>query len=74
MQELRKEGEIPPGTATDSKPDDSKHNWFYSPINFISKWSKALKQGIANTMGLESSHAAMATPRENDKLGFSFFL
>ena len=40
MQEMRKEGEIPPGTATDSQPYDRKHNWFYSPINCVSKWSK----------------------------------
>ena len=74
MQEMRKEGEILLGTATDSQPYDRKHNWFYSPVNCISKWSKALKQGVANTMGLESSDAAKATPKENDKLGFSFFL
>ena len=73
-QELKREGEIPLGTATDSQSDDRKHTWFYSPVNCISKWSKALKQGVVNTMGLESSHAAITTPKENDKLGFSFFL
>ena len=73
-QKMKEEGEIPLGIVTDSQTDDRKHNWFYSPINCISKWSKALKQGVANTMGLESSDAAMATPKENDKLGFSFFL
>ena len=62
-QELKREGKIPPGTVTDSQPDDRKHNWFYSPVNCISKWSKALKQGVANTMRLESSHAAMATTK-----------
>ena len=73
-QELKREGEIPPGTATDSQSDDRKHTWFCSPINCLSKWSKALKQGVVNTMGLESSHAAITTPKENDKLDFSFFL
>ena len=73
-EELKKEGEILLGTAKDSQTDDRKHTWFYSPVNYVSKWSKALKQGVANTMGLESSHAAIATPKENDKPGFSFFL
>ena len=27
--------------------------WFYSPVNCVSKWSKALKQGVSNSMGLE---------------------
>ena len=72
--DLARSSKIPPGTATDSQSDDRKHTWFYSSINCVSKWSKALKQGVVNTMGLESSHAAITTPRENDKLGFSFFL
>ena len=69
-EELKKEGEIPPNVATNSQTDDRKHTWFYSPVNCVSKWSKALKQGVANTIGLESSHAAIATSRENDKLCF----
>ena len=27
--------------------------WFYSPVNCVSKWSEALKQGVSNSMGLE---------------------
>ena len=48
--------------------------WFYSPVNCVSKWSKALKQGVSNSMGLERLHTVGITARESEKSGFSFFL
>ena len=48
--------------------------WFYSPVNCVSKWSKALKQGVSNSMGLERLHTVSITVGESEKSGFSFFL
>ena len=48
--------------------------WFYSPVNCVSKWSKALKQGVSNSMGLERLHTVSITAGESEKSGFSFFL
>ena len=48
--------------------------WFYSPVNCVSKWSKALKQGVSNSMGLEKLHTVSITVGESEKSGFSFFL
>ena len=48
--------------------------WFYSPLNCVSKWSKALKQGVSNSMGLEKLHTVSITAGESEKSGFSFFL
>ena len=35
----------------------NRNTWFYSPIDCVSKWSKALKQGVTNSMGLEKKHS-----------------
>ena len=48
--------------------------WFYSPVNCVSKWSKALKQGMSNSMGLERLHTVSSTVGASEKSGFSFFL
>ena len=48
--------------------------WFYSPVNCVSKWSKALKQGVSNSIGLERLHTVRITAGESEKSGFSFFL
>ena len=47
---------------------------FQSPVNCVSNWSKALKRGVINFMGLDSSHTATVHSGEDDKHGFSFFL
>ena len=48
--------------------------WFCSPVNCVSKWSKALKQGVSNSMGLERLHTVSITAGESEKSDFSFFL
>ena len=53
---------------------DKGHKWFCRPVDCVSKWSKALKLGVSNSMGLERLQAASTTARESEKLGFSFFL
>ena len=53
---------------------DNRNMWFYSPMDCVSKWSKALKQGVKNSMGLEKIHTASTTAGESEKLDFSFFL
>ena len=56
-----------------SQLDDkgNRNTWFYSPMDCVSKWSQALKQGVSNSMGLEKIHTASTAAREPD---FSFFL
>ena len=56
---------------------DDKGNgnrWFCSPMDCLSKWSKALKQGVTNSMGLERLQTASTTAGESEKPDFSFFL
>ena len=53
---------------------DNNNTWFYSPIHCVSKWSKALKQGVTNSMGLEQTQTAWTAAGESEKLDFSFFL
>ena len=64
------------GISGSSQPVDSGNSkmWFHSPMNCVSKWSKALKQGVTSSMGLEIGHTASITARENEKPDFSFFL
>ena len=59
-----------------NRPVDSNNNktWFHSPMSCVSKWSKALKQGVTSSMGLTMVHTASITARENEKPDFSFFL
>ena len=54
--------------------NDNGHAWFYSPMDCVSKWSKALKQGVTNSMGLEKIHTASTTAGESEKPDFSLFL
>ena len=52
----------------------NRNMWFYSPMDCVSKWSQALKQGVSNSIGLERLHTASTTARESEKPDFSFFL
>ena len=55
--------------------DEGKGNrWFCSPVDCVSKWSQALKQGVSNSIGLERLHTASTTAGESEKPDFSFFL
>ena len=52
----------------------NRNTWFYSPVDCVSKWSQALKQGVSNSIGLERLHTASTTAGEGEKPNFSFFL
>ena len=52
---------------------DNGNRWFCRPVDCVSKWSKALKQGVSNSMGLERLHTASTTAGESEKPDFSFF-
>ena len=54
--------------------EGNEKRWFCSPVDCVSKWSKALKQGVSNSMGLERLHTASTTAGKNEKPDFSFFL
>ena len=72
----RKDGVTPPGAAGDRDKDGLHENrtWFQNPVNCMSKWSKALKMGVVNSLGLNSSHTASVSSEEGERHGFSFFL
>ena len=72
----RKDGVTPLGAAGDGDKDGSheNHTWFQNPVNCMSKWSKSLKMGVVNSMGLNSSHTASVNSEESERHGFSFFL
>ena len=53
---------------------DNRNMWFYTPMDCVSKWLKALKQGVTNSMGLEKIHTASTAAGESEKPNFSFFL
>ena len=59
-------------TQLDDK--DNRNMWFYSSMDYVSKWSKALTQGVTNSMGLEKTRTASVAAGENEKPDFSFFL
>ena len=67
---------IKQGTMDSSRPvnDVINSKWLYNPINCVSKWSKALRQGVANSAGLDMMHAASIPAMDNGKPEFSFFL
>ena len=52
----------------------NRNTWFYSPVDCVSKWSQALKQGVSNSMGVERLHTASTMVGESEKPSFSFFL
>ena len=52
----------------------NRNMWFCSPMGCVSKWSKALKQGVTNSMRLEKIHTASTAAGESEKPDFSFFL
>ena len=64
------------GSNSASQLDDKGlgNRWFCSSVGCVSKWSKALKQGVANSMGLERLNTASTTAGESEKPDFSFFL
>ena len=64
------------GISSSSEPVDNGNSkmWFYSPMSCVSKWSKALKQVVTSSMGLEIVHAASITARESEKPDLSLFL
>ena len=64
------------GSNGGSQLDDkgNRNRWFFSSVDCVSKWSKALKQGVSNSMGLERLHTASTTTGESEKPDFSFFL
>ena len=72
----KRHGKIPPDAATSRETDKMYENytWFPNPVNCISKWSKALKLGVGNSVGVESCHTALENLKENDSLAFLFFL
>ena len=49
---------------------DNRNTWFYSPVDCVSKWSQALKQGVSNSIGLEKLHTASTTAGESEKPNF----
>ena len=51
--DLRNHGEIPPEAAIYGATEKMYENctWFQNSVNCISKWSKALKLGVENSMG-----------------------
>ena len=53
---------------------DNSNTWFYSPMDCLSKWSKALKWEVTNSMGLEKVHTANTVAGDSEKPDFSFFL
>ena len=59
------------GISSSSEPVDNgiSKMWFC-----VSKWSKALKQVVTSSMGLEIVHAASITARESEKPDLSLFL
>ena len=54
--------------------DVINRKWLYNLVNCISTWSKALRQGVVNSVGLDMMHAASIPAMENGKPEFSFFL
>ena len=76
MRDLRKHGEIPPEAAKKGETEKlhEKQTWFQNPVNCMSKLSKALKMGIAHSMGLDIEHTSLTNSGENDKHGFLFIL
>ena len=75
-EDLKKHSEIPPVAVVNREVDKTceNFNWFQNPVNCVSKWSKVLKIGLGNSVGLDSTDTAGRNLRENDKLGFSFLL
>ena len=62
------------GNSRSQFEDEGNGNrWCCSPVDCVSKWSKALKQGVSNSMGLERLHTASTTAGESEKPDFSFF-
>ena len=76
LEDVEKGGKISPEAEEKKEREQSTENqiWFQNPINCISRWSKALKMGVVQSMGLDLNHTAEMNLEESDKLGFSFFL
>ena len=76
MKDIRKHSEILSEAAVNEENENLHENrtWFQTPVNCVSKWSKALKMGVVHSMGLDTDHTANMKQGENDKHGFSFFV
>ena len=69
------EERVDDGSSRNQLEDEgNEKRWSCSPVDCVSKWSKALKQGVSNSMGLERLHTASTTAGEREKPDFSFFL
>ena len=64
--DLKKHDEILPDAAVNRENDKMYENytWFSNSVNRISKWSKALKLGVGNSVGVESCHSIRRLKRE----------
>ena len=76
---LKKCGEIPPDTATSKENDrmcDRSENctWFANSVNCVSKWSKALKEGVKDSVGVGLGYTVPGQTEKSENLAFSFFL
>ena len=76
MQNMKKSSEILPEVKAMGKIDEpnEKQTWFQNLTNCVHKWSKALKRGVAQSMGWNHDHTVVMNSEEDDKLDFSFFL
>ena len=76
MGDIRKTSKISPEAAVNEENENLQESrtWFQNKVNYISKWSKALKMGVVHSMGLDTNHTVNMRQGENDKHDFSFFL
>ena len=76
MGDIRKTSEISPEAAVNEENENLQESrtWFQNKVNYVSKWSKALKMGVVHSMGLDANHTVNMSQGENDKHDFSFFL
>ena len=75
----KRHSKIPLDAAASRETDKmyGKHEnytWFPNPVDCISRWSKALKLGARNSVGVESCQTAPEDSKRNDSSAFSFFL
>ena len=75
MGSSQKTSKISPKVTANGKSGNLPENraWFRRPIICVSKWSKAIKTGVAHSMGIDTNHTAYRSQEGDDKHGFSFF-
>ena len=79
IEGLMTPGEIPSCTVTYRETDrlcdkSENYTWFTNSVNCVSKCSKALKQGVRDSVGVESYHTAPEHTENTESLAFLFFL